>query len=528
MKENQHQKPKRWGERLREENRGLREKIADLKKEQKRLSCVIENRTKLIHALPAPMLLVQKGKIVMANESASGLFGYTPEELIVMSLHEIVHPDSRARFTFLSGGISLGDPAQGPYEVSLADRAGGAIICDIYLKKIRYEKGRATLVVHIHDLTQRKKGEKERCDTLKREAIGRMVPNVLGPLVTCTRHLEKAIHEANPPGREHSKTDSPAAQYLTAAMDECVRMSSTLSFLAHTPYAPSTIVPLDMEAIVHQAVAQAEAMSTPGTSGNGVEIKSYFRAVPTLYGHPTHIQLALAHIIHNAMESSPQGGVVYVTTETNSGMGCVYIQDSGPGISEPVLSRLFDPFFTTKPGAGRGLGLSLARCIVERHEGKLRASGHEGGGTTFVVEIPLDGGRKLKPKPTKKKKISDAHILFTGREGTVSALICRMLEHKGATVFTAASLKEGMGVLGHRQVDLIITDGQTPGMGRMRFIHRIKRQKPDLPVLLLNPPEGSPVGRHSQDMGPDRVLGRPLLLDKVVSVSADLISKEGT
>jgi len=67
------------------------------------------------------------------------------------------------------------------------------------------------------------------------------------------------------------------------------------------------------------------------------------------------------------------------------------LTDTGPGISEDVLSRIFDPFFTTKD-KGTGLGLSIAHAIVKNHGGTISVSTRRENGTTFVINLPYEPG----------------------------------------------------------------------------------------------------------------------------------------
>jgi signal transduction histidine kinase len=70
---------------------------------------------------------------------------------------------------------------------------------------------------------------------------------------------------------------------------------------------------------------------------------------------------------------------------------CVTVADRGPGIDPAVLPHLFEAFFTTKPrGAGTGLGLSIAAGIVHEHEGWIDVLSDDGGGTRFVICLPVD------------------------------------------------------------------------------------------------------------------------------------------
>jgi len=86
-------------------------------------------------------------------------------------------------------------------------------------------------------------------------------------------------------------------------------------------------------------------------------------------------------------------GELSIKTRVDKGERIVRIefQDTGCGISEEALPNIFDPFFTTKEvGKGTGLGLSVSYgIIVEGHKGHILAKSREGGGTTFIIELPV-------------------------------------------------------------------------------------------------------------------------------------------
>jgi signal transduction histidine kinase len=90
----------------------------------------------------------------------------------------------------------------------------------------------------------------------------------------------------------------------------------------------------------------------------------------------------------------PRGGKLEVGTELGAEEDSVRIRvrDTGFGISLDVLPRIFEPFFTTKEDPGRtGLGLAVARSIVEAHGGSIAVRSRPGEGTEFTITIPLDG-----------------------------------------------------------------------------------------------------------------------------------------
>jgi len=93
----------------------------------------------------------------------------------------------------------------------------------------------------------------------------------------------------------------------------------------------------------------------------------------------------------NAIQAMPKGGELGVTARPETdGFVRVDVSDTGVGIPAEHLEDIFDPFFTTKkPGEGTGLGLSVTRGIVEKHEGRMVVESEPGRGTRFSVYLPM-------------------------------------------------------------------------------------------------------------------------------------------
>lgn len=125
-------------------------------------------------------------------------------------------------------------------------------------------------------------------------------------------------------------------------------------------------------------------------TGNEVDIM--FQANPKtliLYADRELIVRALYNLIKNAIEalSGQKDGVVFLEAGVNSsGKVWIRIVDNGPGISDDIIDNIFVPFFTTKEG-GSGIGLSLARQIINMHKGTLKVFSNPGEGTTIIIRI---------------------------------------------------------------------------------------------------------------------------------------------
>jgi signal transduction histidine kinase len=100
------------------------------------------------------------------------------------------------------------------------------------------------------------------------------------------------------------------------------------------------------------------------------------------------IHQVLLNLLLNAVQSLDGAGAVRVDLGSRGDCATVDVSDTGRGISPRHLSNIFRPFFTTK-GNGTGLGLSLARRIVEEHHGRIEVSSVEGKGSKFTVLLPF-------------------------------------------------------------------------------------------------------------------------------------------
>ena len=117
---------------------------------------------------------------------------------------------------------------------------------------------------------------------------------------------------------------------------------------------------------------------------------------PLLDADPYRIEQVLRNLLDNAVKYSPQGGLVVVRGEVSGDNVVISVADQGAGIAPEHLNRLFEKFFRVKSASGchvvgSGLGLPIARTIVESHGGHIWAESKPGEGSTFYFTLPLEG-----------------------------------------------------------------------------------------------------------------------------------------
>ncbi len=124
-------------------------------------------------------------------------------------------------------------------------------------------------------------------------------------------------------------------------------------------------------------------------SDRGVEVVREYRYSGEVVIDADHMAQVVYNIAANARDAMPDGGTFTVTTRKSEGQVELRFADTGHGVPEELSDRIFEPFFTYGKREGAGLGLSIARRIVEEHGGELWMEGRDVPGTTFVVSLPL-------------------------------------------------------------------------------------------------------------------------------------------
>lgn len=139
-----------------------------------------------------------------------------------------------------------------------------------------------------------------------------------------------------------------------------------------------------------------------------VDVNSYLRELILSFPMPAHITVqeqldveevrikvdaeeikqALRNIITNAVDAMPNGGTLTVGSKVGRKLVCIYIKDTGAGLTEEVRREMFSPFFTTK-ARGTGLGLAVVSKAISRHKGKLFINSENGKGTCFCIFLKI-------------------------------------------------------------------------------------------------------------------------------------------
>ncbi len=512
-------------EKLKVQDLTLRKKLKALKKENKSLEKALRDTRKLLRDIPGSVVLIQDGKIILMNETAKDQLGYAEEEILGRNFLDFIHPDSVEYVKNLHERRISGKPVPDDYETYLVTRGGENLCCEFRVKKIRYQ-GRTAFLFDITGLDQRKQKEMRILRSQKMEALIRMATG-LG------REFDRFLSMLDEHGLPTQGIEPVAGEDLIRSLKniEIARERGSfiieqLSCLTKTQNERSDIVLLDLKKTVQNVVAATR----PKWKGDikdpvvTINVKTYLRALSPVEACPQEIQDALVSIMLNAIDALPGGGEIYLTTEENNGFAHVYVQDNGVGIPDDIKDKIFDPFFTTKDESRMGLGLSLAYAIIDRHKGEIEVMSREGQGTTFIIKLPL--APKTLPSQTKgaKKRIRDSNIGIIADEVIVKDLLSQLLVSKGGRVTTVSTGMECLKLLRKNRFDLVIADLDAAYLDHTVIIPKIKNMDKRLAIVLVNAVEDKGGVRTLKKMGADLVIGRPLDMDKTLSLISGVLA----
>jgi PAS domain S-box-containing protein len=151
------------------------------------------------------------------------------------------------------------------------------------------------------------------------------------------------------------------------------------------------VAPCDIPEVVGRVVDEYETMAT----GQGIQVHRHHSAgLPLVRGDEKRLRQALSKLVLNGIEAMPSGGSLDVVISGPSKGEAEYVEveisDHGVGIKDEDRGRLFEPFYTTKT-RGTGLGLVIAKRIIDEHGGEIEVLSEEGEGTKVIVRLPLAG-----------------------------------------------------------------------------------------------------------------------------------------
>jgi signal transduction histidine kinase len=207
------------------------------------------------------------------------------------------------------------------------------------------------------------------------------------PLTILKGESELALSKLTPSEETH--------ELVSSYLEETIRMSRVVDDLltlakADAGQLPIEQAPVDVEGLIRELFDDAALLS----SSKQLDIKLAKVDPAVVLGDASRLRQLFRILITNAIQFTDAGGTIRIRCEAVPPHVVITVEDTGIGIPADSLQKIFDPFFRvdqarTRARGGSGLGLSLARWIVESHNGTISVRSELGKGSSFIVSLPL-------------------------------------------------------------------------------------------------------------------------------------------
>ncbi|SAL79234.1 hybrid sensor histidine kinase/response regulator [Caballeronia telluris] len=426
--------------------------------------------------------LSETGIVTTWNRGAQRLKGYAAGEIIGRHFSQFYTPDQIAAGhpeEVLQNALAAGEYSEEGWRVR---KDGSLFWASIVIAAIRDANGNLSgFAKVVRDMTERRRLEELEATTRRMNEflamLGHELRNPLAPIRNAVGVLHR--HEA-PTAEVVRKTrgliDRQLAQ-MTRLVDDLLDAGRITTGKVRVSTAP-----LVVQEVIRRAVEGVQ----PKTDGKSQTLDVQMQSEPVMvHGDMTRLVQVVQNLLDNASKFTPAGGLIRIELVQTNRLLALRVRDTGRGIDPKALNRVFDLFAQEKdPSSARdegglGIGLTLARSLVELHGGRIEVeSAGKGSGATFTIwlpaieHVPEPLGIASQPSSAAGRVLK---VLVVDDNEDSADSMAMLLEAEGHVVSKAYGAAEAISVAPSFYPDLILLDLSMPLMSGYEAIARLRR-----------------------------------------------------
>ncbi len=441
------------------------------------------------------------------------VFGLQPDELLGRTVREVFGRRAAPRLTEAGQQvIATGSPTR--VEFAFRRRHTQRVVYDVVVMPLRDDTGEIIgLTNAVIDITERRQAEARRAQLLEAESRAREEAERASRLKD--DFLATVSHELRTPlnavlgwaqllamrpydeamFRRGLEAIERSARTQVHLIDDLLDMSAILSGKV-----PLEIGPVDLADVLERARETIEPMARQ----KQITVDTEYLPVPLLQGDAGRLKQVFWNLLANAVKFTPEGGHIRVSVHAAADGLVATVRDTGIGIEPTFLPHIFDRFqqadlSSTRRHGGLGLGLAIAKQLVELHHGRITAASSGADlGTTMAVTLPLNAppsNEQAGRTPglvtgTAAPALDGLRVLAVDDNAESLGVIALMLERYGAEVVTVSSGVAALDALdraaGASPFDALVSDLAMPGMDGMQLLRAVRaRGLTELPAIAV-------------------------------------------
>jgi PAS domain S-box-containing protein len=476
------------------------------------------------HVESSPLAVVEWDsdfRVSRWSESAERLFGWKADEVIGKHVNEwrFVFADDVDAVALVTNRQREGVEVQGVQRNRNYTRDGSILFCEWYNSVLSDDRGKFVSVLSlVLDVTARQSAEEERAASLLRERDARRHAEEADRLKD--EFLATLSHELRTPltsilgWASMIRNGEVEGSNVARAIETIERNARSQARLIDDLLDVSRIItgnlrldlhPLNLAPIVHAAL---DALR-PTADVKGIRLQTQFEPEECLVkGDSNRLRQVIWNLLSNAIKFTQRGGSVNIDLNCVESTARLRVLDTGDGIAAEFLPYVFDRFrqaegsISRKQG-GLGLGLAVARHLVELHGGTIGAESEGlGRGSAFTVDLPLAQERRDPARAEERKleverrrsrsgviRLDGLHVLLVEDDDDSRKLVGTMLKRYGARVSSTKSVKEALSVFDGELPDVLISDIGMPDEDGYQLIRKLRARPPEqgglIPAIAL-------------------------------------------
>lgn len=458
------------------------------------------------------------GAVNFINPTAEAITGYTMADVADRPLDQvfqIINEETRAPVESPFAAIKRTGQTVGlANHTMLIARDGREIPIEDSGAPIKDHLGKTIgVIIVFHDVSERRRAEREREQLLKREQAARSEAEAANRLKD--DFLATVSHELRTPlnailgwaslinrGGLEDETIRTAAEVIER---NAKGQAEIINDILDVSRIITGKLRIDPQAVELAPIIEA-ALDTvhPAAAAKAINLTvSLDRQAGAVLGDPDRLQQIVWNLLSNAIKFTPQEGWIEVRLARVASQVEIQVIDSGMGIDTQFLPYVFDRFrqadsSTTRAHGGLGLGLAIVRHLVELHGGTVAAeSTGQGEGAVFTVRLPLADVREAPPRfaedslqnsnqaadsseaSTGQTDLRGLRVLVVDDDPDTCEILCLVLSQYGAEVYAAGSSKDALGAFREWKPNLLISDLGMPGEDGFAFIQKVRTLAPE-------------------------------------------------
>ena len=436
------------------------------------------------------------GTITSWNLAAERMFGYTAAEAVGQSIKIIIPRDRWGEEDEVLARLRRGEVID-HFETVRQRKDGSRFEISLTVSPVKDESGRIVGASKIaRDISERRKAEEERARLLaEAQAANRAKTDFLAVLSHELRTPLNPILGWAEVLRLRQDDPEMTARGLEAIARNVKAQVKLIDDLLDVSKIEAGKLRLEVRTVELAPIVEAALDAVaPAAEAKQIQVQRVLDPSGLVLGDSDRLQQIIWNLLANAVKFTPKRGRIQVSLSRVNSHVEVTVSDTGQGIAAEYLPHVFDRFSQADTSirrhfGGLGLGLTIARQLVELHGGTIEArSAGEGKGATFVMKLPRSLAAAHPPGETREHptaaspgppglpypNLAGVRVLLVDDDAATREVAQAILEPLGADVWLAASAAEALVLLARDRPDVLVADIEMPGEDGYSLINRVR------------------------------------------------------